>query len=234
TAADAMAFSAIQLFVERATASSDGFQLTDDNASVVAKICRRLDGIALAIELAAGRIDVFGLQGLAARLDDRFRVLTRGRRTALPRHQTLAATLDWSYELLPEPERVVLRRLSVFAGRFALDAASAVASSADISPSDVVDCVANLAAKSLVTTEFGGDTVSYGLFETMAAYARDKLVESGELAFTARRHAEYFCDLFRRAEQEWESRSTAEWLQTYSNQIDNVRVALDWAFDQDG
>src|SRR5262249_51134457 len=149
TAADAMAYPAIQLFVERATANSDEFGLTDPDAPIVADICRRLDGIALAIELAASRVDVFGLQGLAARLNDRFRVLTRGRRTALPRHQTLAATLDWSYELLPEPERVVLRRLAVFAGRFSLEAASAVASGSDADAAEVADCVANLVTKSL-------------------------------------------------------------------------------------
>src|SRR5262249_34809845 len=150
TADAAMTFSAIQLFVERATGSSGEFRLADADAPVVADICRRLDGIALAIELAAGRIDVLGLHGLAARLDDRFRLLTRGRRTALARHQTLSATLDWSYELLPQSERIVLRRLAVFAGRFTLEAASAVASSAELSASDVADCVANLVAKSIV------------------------------------------------------------------------------------
>jgi predicted ATPase len=159
-----MSFSAVQLFAERATASADGFRLTDADAPVVAEICRRLDGIALAIELAAGRIDVLGLQGLAARLDDRFRLLTRGRRTALPRHQTLSATLDWSHELLLESERVVLRRLAVFAGSFTLPAASTVASSGDIAGSDVADCVANLVAKSLVTADFSNATVTYRLF----------------------------------------------------------------------
>src|SRR5882672_8822393 len=121
-----------------------GLKLTDANAPIIADICRRLDGIALAIELAAGRIDAFGLRELAARLDDRFRLLTRGRRTALPRHQTLSATLDWSHELLLESERVVLRRLAVFAGSFTLPAASTVASSGDVAASDVADCVANL------------------------------------------------------------------------------------------
>src|SRR5262249_38702448 len=122
TAVQAMTYPAIQLFVERATESLDTFELTEADAPVIADICRRLDGIALAIELAAGRVDAFGVRGLAALLDDRFRVLTRGRRTALPRHQTLSATLDWSYEHLPESERVVLRRLAVFAGAFTLHA----------------------------------------------------------------------------------------------------------------
>src|SRR5262249_46958093 len=226
TADQAMGFSAIQLFVERARGSSSNFRLTDADAPVVAEICRRLDGIALAIELAAGRIDVLGLHGLAERLDDRFRLLTRGRRTALPRHQTLSATLDWSYELLPESERVVLRRLAAFAGRFTLEAASAVASSVEVAASDVADCVANLVAKSLVTANFGGAAVIYRLFETMRAYAQEKLAESGESPTLARRHAEYFRDLFSRAEAECERRSTADWLGAYADQIANVRAAV--------
>jgi predicted ATPase/DNA-binding winged helix-turn-helix (wHTH) protein len=230
----AMTYSAVQLFVERATASADDFRLTNADAPVVADICRRLDGIALAIELAAGRVEAFGLRGLAERLDDRFRLLTRGRRTALPRHQTLTATLDWSYELLPEAERVVLRRLAVFAGPFSLDSANAIASSADIAASDVAECVANLVGKSLVTAEFGGPTVSYRLFETTRAYAEDKLAASGELPLFSKRHAEYFTNLLRRADLDSHKLSTAEWLSAYGAQIDDVRAALDWAFSGDG
>jgi predicted ATPase/DNA-binding winged helix-turn-helix (wHTH) protein len=155
TAAEAMTYPAVQLFVERATESLDTFELTDADARVVADVCRRLDGIALAIELAAGRVDAFGVRGLAAHLDDRFRLLTQGRRTALPRHQTLSATLDWSYEFLPESERVVQRRLAVFAGGFTLDAAQAIAASTDIDAADLADQVANLVAKSLVTADVG-------------------------------------------------------------------------------
>src|SRR5262249_45841346 len=234
TADDAVGFSAIQLFIERATASSDEFKLTDANASCVADIGRRLDGVALAIGLAAGRVDVLGVQGLAARLDDRFKLLTRGRRTALPRHQTLSATLDWSYELLPAAEGVVLRRLAVFAGRFSLEAASAVVSGAKIAASDVADSVANLVAKSLVNADVGGATVHYRLLESTRAYALEKLADSAELASFARRHAEYFLDLFRRAEVEWGKRSTAQWLDAYGGQLDDVRAALAWAFDEGG
>jgi predicted ATPase/DNA-binding winged helix-turn-helix (wHTH) protein len=234
TADEAMSFSAIQLFVERATANTDGFRLTDADSPIVAEICRRLDGIALAIELAAGRIDVLGLQGLAAHLDDRFRLLTRGRRTALPRHQTLSATLDWSYELLSPLERTVLRRLAVFAGAFTLPAASTVASSGDVTTSDVADCVANLVAKSLVTADFSGTTVTYRLFETMRAYALEKLTASGERSGLGRRHAEYFREVFAHAELEWEKQSPSEWLATYSRFIDNVRAALEWAFSKEG
>jgi predicted ATPase/DNA-binding winged helix-turn-helix (wHTH) protein len=229
-AEEAQAFPAIQLFVERAAAVLDGFELTDANAPIVADICRRLDGIALAIELAAGRIDAFGLRELAARLDDRFRLLTRGRRTALPRHQTLSTTLDWSYQLLPESERTVLHRLAVFAGRFTLEAVEAVISGGE----SVVDQVANLVTKSLITANIGGDVVYYRLLETTRAYALDKLEESGEGLEYARRHADYFRALFRRAELEWDRRPTAEWVETYVSQTDNVRAALEWAFSASG
>jgi predicted ATPase/DNA-binding winged helix-turn-helix (wHTH) protein len=205
-AEEALAFPAIQLFVERAGAVLDGFELTDANAPIVADICRRLDGIALAIELAAGRIDAFGLRELAARLDDRFRLLTRGRRTALPRHQTLGTTLDWSYQLLPESERTVLHRLAAFAGRFTLEAVEAVISGGE----SIVNQVANLVAKSLITADIGGDVVYYRLLETTRAYALDKLEESGERSEYARRHADYFRALFRCAELEWDRRPTAE------------------------
>jgi len=232
SATEALAFPAVQLFVERAAASLDGFELGDSDAPAVADICRRLDGIPLAIELAAGRVDAFGLRDLAARLDDRFRLLTRGRRTALPRHQTLSATLDWSYEFLPESERVALRRLAVFAGSFTLKAVSAVAESAQLAAS--VNPFANLVAKSLVAADIGSATVRYRLLETMRVYALAKLTESGELSEVSRRHAEYFLSVFQQAEAKWETRPTAEWLEDYGREIDNVRAALDWAFSTDG
>jgi len=233
-AAEALKFSAIQLFVERATASSDEFKLTDANAPIVAEICRRLDGIALAIELAAGSIDVFGIGGLAERLDDRIRLLTRGRRTALPRHQTLAAALDWSHELLPDVERKILRRVAIFTGRFALESANAIASDTELGASEVVEGVANLVAKSLVAADVGAATVHYRLLETTRAYALDKLAASGELQHVARRHAEYFRNLFRKAEIEWDKRPPAEWVETYSGHVGEIRAALDWAFSADG
>ena len=146
--AEALSFPAVQLFVERASAIVDGFELTDADAPILSDICRKLGGIALAIELAAGRIDAFGIQQLSTLLDDRFRVLRRGKRTAQPRHQSLAATLDWSYEFLPESECAVLRRLSLFASAFTLESAMAVAEQAD---TDVIESIANLVAKSLVS-----------------------------------------------------------------------------------
>ncbi len=229
TAAEALAFPAVRLFVERASASVDAFELSDADAPVVADICRRLDGIALAIELTAGRIDAFGVRGLAALLNDRFRLLTSGRRTALPRHQTLGATLDWSHELLPDAERLLLRRLAVFAGDFTPESASVVASGAGIAASEVFDLVASLVAKSLVSADIGGDIVHYRLLDTTCAYALEKLIASGEYEALARRHAEYHYDLLERAAAETETRLAA-----YAPQIDDVRSALDWAYSKDG
>ena len=234
TAAEALGFPAVQLFVERAAATLDEFEFTDADAPIVADICGRLDGIALAIELAAARVDTFGVRGVAAHLDDRFQLLTRGRRTALPRHRTLRATLDWSYELLPEPERVVLRRLAIFAGGFTEEAASAVAASAEIAASEVVESLANLVTKSLVSVDVGGVMVRYRPPETIRAYALQRLIESGEREQIARRHAEYHLGLFERAEAEAETRPMAEWLAEYRPRIDNLRAALDWAFSPGG
>src|SRR6266576_1046279 len=230
---DVFTHGAVRLFASRAHAAEPRYVADGRVAAATAAICRRLDGIPLAIELAATRIAGFGVAGVAARLDDRFRLLTRGSRT-LPRHQTMRATLDWSYELLSESERVVLRRLGVFVGRFTLDAASAVAASVDVPASDVVDSVANLVGKSLVSADVEGAIVHYRLLETTRAYAREKLIESAELDDFARRHAEYYRDLFEHAEAELETRPTAEWLVAYRPHIDDLRAALDWAFSPSG
>jgi predicted ATPase/DNA-binding winged helix-turn-helix (wHTH) protein len=190
TAVEALAFPAVQLFVERADACLGQFELTDSDAPLVAAICRRLDGIALAIELAAGRIDTFGVGGLAAALDDRLRLLTRGRRTAVSRHQALSATLDWSYEFLPEVERTVLRRLAAFDEYFSLESAIAVVADSMIPAADVAEGLSNLVAKSLVTVDISSQVAYYRLLETHAAYARAKLSEIGEYEEVARRRAE--------------------------------------------
>jgi predicted ATPase/class 3 adenylate cyclase/DNA-binding winged helix-turn-helix (wHTH) protein len=232
SASEALRYSAVQLFTERAMAAADGFIFDDAKVAAVLEICRRLDGVPLALELAAARIDVFSVRELADHLDDRFRVLTSGRRTALPRHQTLAATLDWSYQLLSEGERTVLRRLSVFAGDFSLDAA--IAAIGDVPQPRLVDHLANLVAKSLVAADLRGETARYRLLDTTRLYAFDKLCSAGELVETARRHAEYYQALFAHAEAESESRPQAEWLGIYGPHLDNVRAALDWAFSPDG
>jgi len=190
SATEALAFPAVQLFVERAIERLDAFELTDVDAPIVAEICRKLDGIALAIELAASRVDAFGLRELATLLNDRFRLLMRGRRTALRRHQTLSAALDWSYEFLQECERTILRRLAVFDSYFTLESAIAVAGDSKIAALDVINALADLVANSLVAADIGNDIVHYRLLETTRVYARGKLADSGELAHVTQRHAE--------------------------------------------
>jgi predicted ATPase/DNA-binding winged helix-turn-helix (wHTH) protein len=231
TAGEALTFSAVQLFVERVAANVDGFQLNDADAPIVADICRKLGGAALAIELAATRVDAFGIRQLSTLLDDRFRILNQGRRTAQPRHQSLTAALDWCYDYLPEDERVVLRRLSIFAGAFTLQSAIAVAGETKI---NIVEAVANLVAKSLVSADVGGAVVQYRLLGTMRAYALQKLTESGKLDEFARRHAEHHLDLFMQAEAEFGSRPAADWLEDYGRRVDDVRTALNWAFSPNG
>jgi predicted ATPase/DNA-binding winged helix-turn-helix (wHTH) protein len=225
---------AVLLFVARAREAESQFTPDHRVAALAAAVCRRLDGIPLAIELAAARAATLGVEGLAARLGDRFRLLTGGRRTALPRQQTLRATLDWSHDLLSEPERVVLRRLAVFAGGFTLEAAAAVAAGGDIAEDDVAGTVAQLVAKSLVAADIGGAVAIFRLLETTRAYAFEKLVDSGELGAVARRHAEYYCGLLERAEAEWDARPAAEWLADHGRGLDNLRAALTWAFGPAG
>src|SRR6266542_4324770 len=230
---DVFSYGAVRLFVSRARAAEPQYVAEGRVAAATVAICRRLDGIPLAIELAATRIVGFGVNGVAARLEFR-RVLFRSGRRTLPRHQTMRATLDWSYELLSESERVVLRRLGVFIGAFTLDAASAVAASVDIPASGVPDAVADLVGKSLLSTDVGGASLQYRLLETTRAYAREKLIGSAEFDHVARRHAEYLRDLFQHAEAELETRPTVEWLAAYRLYIDDLRTALDWAFSPSG
>ena len=234
SAENCLRFSAVRLFVERASASLGGYELTAADAPVVAEICRRLDGIALAIELAAGRLDTIGIQGLAGSLNDCFRVLTRGRRTALPRHQTLRATLDWSYQLLPPTEQSVLRHLAVFTGAFTLEAATEILQVSGMSSSEIEDGVLNLMAKSLVAVEVMGPAVRYRMLDTTRAYAQGKLDETAEGSQLRRSHAEFYKETFEQAEAEWESRSAAEWLASYVGQLGNLRSALDWAYSSAG
>ncbi len=226
--------SAVQLFIATTRALCSDFSPNGENLPVVAAICRRLDGIPLAIDLAATRVATLGLQRVAAGLDNRFGMLTGGRRTALPRHQTLRATLDWSYELLPESERLVMRRLAVFAGDFTAEAVSSVAAGSEIAASEVICSLANLVTKSLVTLEAGSVIAHYRLHETTRAYALEKLAESGEFDQVARRHANYYRDLFDSAEIELDTLPTAKWLVRYGHQVGQVRAALDWAFSPTG
>lgn len=234
SAAEALSFSAIQLFTQRAMASLESFRLTDANAPIVADICRRVDGIPLAIELAAGRVDSFGIQELADRLGDQLSVLTKGRRAALPRHQTMRATLDWSYQLLPPAEQVLLCRLAIFRGTFTLTSATAVATCEKLRAPDVFDPIANLVAKSLITADVSGEIVHYRLLDNTRAYATEKLEQSGEYAAMSRRRAVHCCAVLDNAERDWERQSKTEWLRNYARWIDDVRAALDWAFSSAG
>lgn len=227
-------YGAVRLFLARAKAADPYFAPDQSRAASIVAICRRLDGIPLAIELAATQASALGVETLAARLGDRFDLLTGGRRTVLPRQQTLRATLDWSHALLDEPERVLLRRLAIFAGAFSLKAVRSVVIGPDLSPSAAVNGITSLIAKSLVVVEPDRHLERYRLLDMMRAYAAEKLDESGERRSLARRHAEFYRDDFERAEFEWESRSSSEWLSDYIWSVDNVRAALDWAFSPDG
>ncbi len=234
SATEAIGFPAIQLFVERALASLDTFQFTDADVPIVVDLCRRLDGIPLAIELAAARVDMFGIRELADRLDDRFHLLTQGRRTALPRQQTLRATLDWSYSILPQSEQTILRRLSIFAGGFSMDSALAIAASGSIDANRLFESVENLAAKSLITADVSGDVVQYRLLEMTRAYAIEKLRDSEEGTTICRLHAKHFCDLLRKSETDAKVQTTSELLLANSRMVGDVRAALDWCFSSVG
>jgi predicted ATPase len=234
TAAEAGVFPAVQLFVERATAIVEDFALTDANAPPVVEICRRLDGLPLAIEFAAPRVEVLGVEGLAAGLDDSLPLLGARRRTAMPRHRTMRAVVDWSYGLLSEDEQLLFRALGIFTGGFTVEAAAAVAMDAAKTRTDAIDRLADLVAKSLVVADVSGAKPRFRLLDTTRAYAIEKLDAIGERARIARQHAEYYRSLFERAEGEAAARSTDEWLADYAGEIDNLRAALDWAFSPGG
>jgi predicted ATPase/DNA-binding winged helix-turn-helix (wHTH) protein len=234
TAADAAAFPAVQLFVERVTATVEDFTLTDLNAPLVVEICQRLDGLPLAIEFAAPRVAVFGVEGLAAQLGDGLPLLGAGRRTAMLRHRTMRAVLDWSYGLLTEDDQLIFRALGIFSGGFTVDAAGAVAMDSATKGIDAIDRLTELVAKSLVVADVSGAKPRFRLLDTTRAYAIEKLDESGERERIARRHAEYYHDLFERAEGEERVRSEGEWLADYAREIDNLRAALAWAFSPGG
>jgi len=221
-------FDAGRLFVSRAQWMGLELPMDRRSAATIAAISRRLDGIPLAIELAAARAAALGIAHLAKRIDDHLQLLTCGRRTALPRHQSWRATLDWSYRLLTQSERAVLRRLAMFRGNFGLDAARAVAADEGLS-SDVTDDLANLVAKSLVSAEINGSIPRYRLFETTRAYALEKLAESGEVDAAARRYAEYSVGLCKQAEVGWETHPAAERVCDQARPAGPLHAAGDWA-----
>jgi predicted ATPase/DNA-binding winged helix-turn-helix (wHTH) protein len=234
TAAEALRYPAVQLFMERAGASGYGAELTDAESPIVARVCRQLDGIPLAIELAASCVGSYGIHGTAELLNNRFGLLWQGRRAARPRHQTLNAMLDWSYSLLAEHEKVVLRRLSVLVGEFTLDAVSSVACETAADPVNVLAAVVSLIEKSLIATSIVEGSTYYRLLDTTRSYALKKLEQSGERDWLARRHAVYFRNLLVPPVLGFGSHASNEELTRCGRQIDNVRTALDWCFSASG
>src|SRR5580692_9647836 len=229
-----MQYSAVELFVARTKALNAGFSPTAEDLASIATICRHIDGMPLAIELAAASAAALGITHVSAGLRDRFALLTRGRRTALPRQRTLRATFDWSHELLPETERRLLRRLAVFAGGFTVDAAAAVMADTGLDATTVADCIANLVTKSLITLDPTPGATRWTLLETIRAYGLQKLVESDESDDAQRRHAAFFRDLFALQARGARSSLSDDNLARRVREIDNVRAALDWSFSPAG
>jgi predicted ATPase/DNA-binding XRE family transcriptional regulator len=227
--ASLMESESVRLFVERASDSVVGFSLTPNNASAVAQICIRLDGIPLALELAAARIKIMTVEEIASRLDNRFQLLTNGARTALPRHQTLRAMIDWSYDLLSEQERILFRRLAVFVGGWTLEAAESVCSGDGIESDQVLDLMSQLVNKSLIFVNIVGGISRYRRLETIREYAREKLDASGESVAVHDNHLEFFLKLAETAEPHLYSRDAIEWCNRIEADHDNLRLALDWA-----
>lgn len=224
TAAEAMNYPAVQLFVERAVANVDTYELSDEDAPIVANICRRLDGIPLAIEFAAARADILDVRTIAQHLDHRFALLTKGPRNVLPRQQTLRAVIELSCGLLSTDQKIVLRRLSVFAGHFGVDDAIEVASGDGIPSLTVLESLSDLVAKSIVLADVSGHTVSYRLLETTQAYTAEMLTEAGEAEAVRRRHAQRSLSVCRAA------KTTGDDTRPSLRQaMADVRTALDWA-----
>jgi predicted ATPase/class 3 adenylate cyclase len=219
-------YEAVRLFLERARAVQPGFVVTDTNALAVAQICWRLDGIPLAIELAAARVRALSPQQIAARLDDRFHLLTGGSRSALPRHQTLEALIDWSYELLSDPERVLLRRVSVFAGGWTLEAAETVCAGDEIPAHAVLDLLSRLVEKSLVLAGDREGQARYWMLETIQQYARDKAHASRDVAAVRARHLEFCLGLAEDAERSLRGPEQLVWLNRLETEHNNLRASL--------
>lgn len=225
---------AVRLFAERAAAVLPAFTPTEATADAIGRICERLDGIPLAIELTAARMGVLSVDQIAERLDDRFGLLTGGARTARPRHRTLRASIDWSYDLLSGEEQALFRRLSVFVGGWTLEAAEMIAARNADEAASVFDLLAALVNKSLVTAEAGPDgRVRYRMLETIRQYARERLADSGEEEWVRRKHLEFFRTVAARAEVEVVGPDAARWLQQVSAEHDNLRAAFDWTLGRD-
>jgi tetratricopeptide (TPR) repeat protein len=231
-----MQYESVRLFVDRARLVRPSFSVNDQNASAVAEICHRLDGIPLAIELAAALVRGLTVEQIVERLSDRFRLLTTGTRTALPRHQTLRAAIDWSYELLSRAERALFRRLSVFAGGWDLKGAEAVGTGKlpegdEVRTEEVWELMMRLIDKSLVVME--GEMGRYQMLETLREYGRERLQEAGEAEETREKHLEFFLGLAERAEEELQGAQQREWLERLGREQDNFRVALSYGLERE-
>lgn len=226
-------YEGIRLFVERAVAALPSFTPTDQNAPEITRVCSRLDGLPLALELAAARVSGLSVEQIAAKLDDRFRLLTRGSRTALPHHQTLRAALDWSFNLLSEPEKVVFRRLAVFSGGFTLEAAEAVCAGSGVEKSEVLDLLAHLADKSLLMFEVLSGEARYRLLETVRQYGLDRLLEAAEVADVRRRHRDWYLGLAEQAETAFHGAAQSSWFRRLEVEHDNFREALKWSGEEE-
>jgi predicted ATPase/class 3 adenylate cyclase len=232
SADQAIGYGAIAVFADRAKSADTRFVLQDDNAAAIADICRRLDGIPLAIELAAARVKVLSIPGLAQRLGERFKLLTVGSRTALPRQQTLTALIDWSFDLLTPAEQRLFARLSVFAGGFSLGAAARVCGDDGQDESAILDLLASLTDKSLIVAETAGEQARYRMLESTSAYASDKLIHAGDRELLARAHAAYFRDLAQSTAERFSLDTRSAWLVDLERELDNYRAALVWSISQ--
>ncbi|NVZ22413.1 helix-turn-helix transcriptional regulator [Pseudomonas costantinii] len=232
--AQAMGYPALQLLIERAMSHQESFELSEAELPLAIDICQRLDGIPLAIELVAAQIERFGLPGLLAQMEDNFRLLTRGRRSALPRQQTLRATLDWSFDLLTPCEQICLRRLAVFRGGFSLASAAAVIAGEHIAPTEVLGSITQLVAKSLLNVEAGDDEMVYRLLDITRTYALEKLSVAKELENTRERHAARCLALMDQARDDWELIATQPWIDRYAPLREDIRAALDWCLSDLG
>ncbi len=230
----ALTYGAVELFHDRARAANRAFRLTADNTPVVAEICARLDGIPLAIELAAARMRMLSPNQLAKQLDERFRVLTGGDRTALPRQQTMRALIDWSYDLLSAQEQRLFRDISVFAGSFSFQTACVVCANAETSELDVLDVLSSLVDKSLAVAEPSDSDARCRVLESIREYGREKSIAAGEAADVSGRHAAAYAELAERLEREYEELPYELWLEQTASEVENVLAALAWSFGGSG
>jgi predicted ATPase/DNA-binding SARP family transcriptional activator len=224
----ALGFGAVALFADRASLVDQTFRLDDDNAVIVSDICRRLDGIPLAIELAAARVKVMSIPSLAEHLNERFKILTGGSRTALPRQKTLSALFDWSYDLLEPEERAMFNRVAIFAGSFTIDGATFACSGDGVESDDVLDLLSSLADKSLVVVDTSPSQERYRVLESTRQYALGKLTSSGEHERLALRHASYYGGLAQEAAKSFGAIPLSEWLTQLGAELENFRAAMDW------